>query len=323
MLKKTIITLLATLIVSSAFGQDLLRNNYKRNKFVYTGAERVEVASSPALQLKLNRVTYPDGGALYTLRIDFESASAWKMPKNASIVFNLANGKSVMLKNASDEPNKVAPKGIKKAGKTVFLNYGLYYMEQSDLDKLLSGVTDLDATRRMSADGHVKVSFKNNEFSKALAAAYDAVSAAKATNITVGSDLETVDDYSDNRTARTVTKKIGQAVSLSLSYLYSAEGNSESYDLNLKVDADVIPGGSAVTFTTPAGSVIRLAQEKDLPKGEIVCYPDIDQLKSLMRGVGKISFETSAGERFVVVPAAEFAKVLTTLYSALQPVTIL
>lgn len=324
MFKKTVVTLLAALVVVSAFGQDQLRYNYKRNKFVYTGAERVEVASSPAMQLKLGRITYPDGASIYDLRIDFESASAWKMPKNASIVFEMANGKSVMLKHAKDEPNLVAPKGIKKAGKTVYLNYGEYYMEQADLDKLLSGVSELDATRRMSADGHVKATFKNNEFSKALAQAYDAIKTAKVAKVTVGNDLEAIDDYSGNRIAKTRTVKVGQTASISLSYLYSADSNTESYDLNIKVaDTDIIPNGASVAFTTPAGAVIRLRQEKDLPKGEIVCFPDVDQLKSLMRGVGKITFETNSGERFVVLPAIEFGSAVEQLYSALQLASVL
>ena len=323
MLKKTIIAMLAMLTVASAFGQDLLRCNYKRNKFVYTAAERVNVASSPALQLKLTRITYPDGVPIYTLRVDYETTSAWKMQKGATTVFNLANGRSLVLKHSSDEPNRVAPAGIKKGGKTVYLNYGLYYLEQADLDKLLGGVADLDASYRMSADGHVKVAFKNNEFSKALSAAFDAIDNAKAATVTVGNELEAVEDYSGNRVANTTSVKVGQSASISLSYLYSAESNTETYDLNVKLDADVIPGGTAVSFTSPSGAVIRLHQEKDLPKGEIVCYPDADQLKTLMRGVGKISFETEAGERFAVLPAAEFASALETLYCALQLVSIL
>ncbi len=324
MFKKIVITLIAALVVVSAFGQDQLRYNYKRNKFVYTGAERVDVVSTPGMQLKLGRITYPDGGAIYTLRIDFESSSAWKMPKNASIVFNLANGKSVMLKNAKDEPNLVAPKGIKKGGKTVYYNYGEYYMEQADLDRLLSGVADIDATRRMSADGHVKATFKNNEFSKALALAYDAISSAKPAKVTVGNDLEAIEDYSGNRVVKTRTVKVGQNASISLSYLYSADSNTESYDLTINVvDTDIVPGGASVSFTTPAGAVVRLRQEKDLPKGEIVCFPDIEQLKTLMRGVGKISFETNSGDRFVVVPSAEFGSALEQLYSSLQLVSVL
>lgn len=316
--------MLAALVVVSAFGQDQLRYNYKRNKFVYTGAERVEVASTPAMQIKLGRITYPDGASIYDLRIDFESSSAWKMPKNASIVFNLANGKSVMLKHSKDEPNLVAPKGIKKAGKTVYLNYGEYYLEQADLDKLLTGVADLDATRRMSADGHVKATFKNNEFTKALAQAYDAISNAKTAKVTVGNDVEAIDDYSGNRVVKTRYVKVGQSASISLSYLYAADSNTESYDLNIKVeDSDIVPGGASVSFTMPAGSVIRLRQEKDLPKGEIVCFPDVDQLKTMMRGVGKISFETNGGDRFVVVPAAEFGAAVEQLYNAIQRFAVL
>ncbi|MBQ9184934.1 MAG: hypothetical protein IJ151_03555 [Bacteroidales bacterium] len=322
-MKKIIFSIIALMIAAQAFGQDLLRYNYKRNNFVYTGAERVEVASSPALQLKLGRVIYPDGKPIYTLRIDFESESAWKMPKKAGITFNLSNGRSVVLNNSKDDANLVAPKGISKGGRTLWLNCGEYYLEQSDLDKLLGGVSDLDATVRMSADGHLKISFKNNGFSAALSRAYNAIDGAKAAAVTVGRHLETIDDYSGNRVAKTVAIEVGESVSVSLSYLYSADGNSESYDLNLKVNSGIIPGGSVVSFTTPSGTVIRLRQEKDLPKGEIVCFPDVDQLKALAHGASKISFETETGERSVSVSTEEFASSVETLYNALQRVSIL
>lgn len=321
-MRKIIASVLLAVIAASAFGQDLLKYNYKRNDFVYTGAERVEVASAPALQLKLGRITYPDGGKIYTLRIDFESASAWKMPRNASLIFNLSDGKSLMLNNAKDEANLVAPKGVLKGGRKVWYNYGEYYLEQADLDRLLGGVADLDATRRMTADGHVKVSFKANEFSKALAVAYDAITIAKSPVI-IADELAGINDYSGNRMVTTKPVRVGQGVSVSLTYLYSAENNSESYDLNLKFDAGAVTGGSAMTFTAPSGAVIHLRQEKDLPAGEAVCYPDFQQLKALMRGVGRIEFETQSGPQTAVVASSDFGKAVTVLYNAIQRVAIL
>ena len=165
MLRKFIFSLVAVLMVTSAFGQsELVKYNYKTAKFVKTGAERVQVASSTPLELKLGRITFSDGVSIYTLRVDFISSTAWKMPKNATMIVELANGHNLMLKNYKDEVNLVAPKGVNKNGKTVYYNYGEYYLEQADLDKMLKGVTGLDATRRMTSDGHEKVSFKKNEF---------------------------------------------------------------------------------------------------------------------------------------------------------------
>ena len=132
-----------------------------------------------------------------------------------------------------------------------------------------------------------------------------------------------MNDYSGNRLVHTVKEKITPSVSISLTYLYSAESNTESYDLEIQIADVTVPGGSGVSFTTPIGNVIRLRQEKDLPKGQIVCYPELDQLKDMMHGIGRISYETAAGEQFQVVPANEFAAALNKLYNAVQTVAIL
>ncbi len=325
MLRKFIFSLVAVLMVTSAFGQsELVKYNYKTAKFVKTGAERVQVASSTPLELKLGRITFSDGVSIYTLRVDFISSTAWKMPKNATMIVELANGHNLMLKNYKDEANLVAPKGVNRNGKTVYYNYGEYYLEQGDLDKMLKGVTGIDATRRMTSDGHEKVSFKKNEFSAALSQAYDAIcSAKKPVALVDGSQLDGMNDYSGNRLVHTVKEKITPSVSISLTYLYSAESNTESYDLEIQIADVTVPGGSGVSFTTPIGNVIRLRQEKDLPKGQIVCYPELDQLKDMMHGIGRISYETAAGEQFQVVPANEFAAALNKLYNAVQTVAIL
>ena len=43
----------------------------------------------------------------------------------------------------------------------------------------------------------------------------------------------------------------------------------------------------------------------------------------MMHGIGRISYETAAGEQFQVVPANEFAAALNKLYNAVQTVAIL
>lgn len=325
MTKKILATLLAAVVAFGAYGQDLLKYNYKKNKYVFTGSERVEVASSVPLQVKLVRIGFPDGVPLYSLRIDFESESAWKMPKNASITFDLANGNSISSKHYSDSPNLVAPQGfVKPDGKKVWYNFGEYYLEQSDVEKLLGGVSSLDAVRRWSANGHIVVNFKNNEFSVALKKAYNAIKAAPQVKEEVGSHLTALDDNSGNRVVATEVLPVDQRVKLSLRYLYSGESNQETYDLELYVDGAKVPGGSAVTLASPSGVLLTLHQEREMPDGEIVCYPDIDQLKLMCAtGIDTLTLETDGGNLTVQVKADAFAKTLLTLYNSIQTVAVL
>lgn len=325
MIKKILATVLAAVIAFGAYGQDLLKCNYKKNNYVFTGAERVSVAASTPLQLKLVRVAFPDGVSLYDLRIDFESDAAWKIPKNASITFELAGGNSITSKNHSDSPNLVAPSGFEKAdGKKVWYNCGEYYLEQADLEKLLKGVKSLDAVRRWSSNGHIVVKFKNNEFSIALAKAYDAIKSAPEVKNELGAHLTGLDDNSGNRIATTEVLPVDERTGLSLTYLYSGESNQETYDLEFHINGVTVPGGSQVALTTPAGTIVRLRQEKDLEEGEVVCYPSIEQIKLLYSaGVTGISLETANGNLDIPVNAKAFAQTLSVLYNSVQTVAVL
>ena len=82
-MKKFLLAAMAALLFVSASAQDLLRYNYKKNNYIYTGTERVRVVGTTPLEVKLNRVTFPDGENIYILRVEYEEATAWKMPKNA------------------------------------------------------------------------------------------------------------------------------------------------------------------------------------------------------------------------------------------------
>ena len=321
----SVLAALATIASTALEAQDLLKYNYKRNGYVYTGAERIYVsqASSP-VEIKLGRIVFPDGVALYTLRLDFESSSPWKMPKNASITFDLSNGSAVLSRNSSDAPNLVAPRGIEKGGETVYLNYGEYYFEESDMKKLLSGVESIDAARRMSTSGHVKVNFKNNSFSKALQKAYGAISEAAIPTREIGSHLSGIDDTAGgNRLASTESLDAGTGISIKLNYLYSAENNSENYDIVLGIPGKTLAGGAAVAFFTARGEQIILKQEQDLPEGSIICYPTKEEIKRLGRGVSRIVLDTIAGQVSINTESASFADALDILYNSLQTAAIL
>ena len=74
---------------------------------------------------------------------------------------------------------------------------------------------------------------------------------------------------------------------------------------------------------TSGGEHIRLQQEKDLPEGNIVCYPDASQLKRLAAGVVRVTLETTGGEVSIVMPDNILANAIGTLYNSLQTIAIL
>ena len=329
MIKKCILAVFSAIILFSVSLQasqpDMLRYNYKRNGYVYTGAERVKAEStSSPVYLKLGKIAFPDGVPVYVLRIDFESDVAWKMPKGATITFDLSDGTSIISKHSSSSANLVAPDGIGSGNDKCYWNFGEYYLEERDMKKLLSGVSSLDAARRMSASGHVKLIFKDNAFSKALRGAYDAIVAAPAPKAELGKHVTGVKDTSAGaRLASTETLDAGAGMSIYMNYLYSPDNNSESYDLVLLAPGKTLTSGAAVTFVTSGGEHIRLQQEKDLPEGNIVCYPDASQLKRLAAGVVRVTLETTGGEVSIVMPDNILANAIGTLYNSLQTIAIL
>lgn len=328
-MKKILFALVAVFMAANlANAQDLIKYNYKKNNLIYTGTERIRVTGSAAkdtpVHVKLTRVLFTDGQPVFQLRMEFEESSAWKMPKNAPITFVTTDGRSVVLKNNSDAPNLVAPKGVKnQSGNNVFLNYGEYYLEEADLKKLAVGITSIDATKRWSADGYIKVTYKNNELGSAIAKQYDAIKRAPKPFEELGSNLKSLQDQAGSRLSETNTIKVSDKLSVALVYLYYASSNSESIDLNLYLSGTTVPYLTGVKIYTRAGEVIDLKQEKDLPAGRVICYPTLQQLKSMAKGVVKVTIQTIPGEVNVNFTDDSFGKAIGKLYNSLQTVAIL
>ena len=322
-MKKILLVALAALLFVSASAQDLLRYNYKKNNYIYTGTERVRVVGTTPLEVKLSRVTFPDGENVYILRVEYEEATAWKMPKNAPLTIFTTDGKNVTLKNSSDSPNLVAPSGIKTSAGKVYWNYGEYYMEEADLKKIASGVSSIDATKRWSSEGVIKVSYKNDEFGSAIRRQMQAINSAPVPKSEISNSLKSISDQGGNRLVETEKVHVNSQLAVSLVYLYYAESNNENYDLNLFISGKTVPLGGAVYITTTSGQTIELQQEKDLSAGRVICYPTIEQLKLMSKGVSKITVHTVSSPVTINITDGSFGAAVDKLYCALQPVTIL
>ena len=328
-MKKYLLAALAALffIGTAAQAQDLLRYNYKKNGYVYTGTERIRVTGSGGanpMQLKLSRVAFPDGAAIYILHIDFESTSAWKIPKNAPLTIRTTAGKTVISKNASDAPNLIAPQGIRADnGTKTWWNYGEYYFELPDIQKICVGVENIDVQRRWSSDGVIKVTYKNDEFGKAVFRQFEALEGAPTPSSELGSQLASVKDQGGNRMVDTKTVSVNSQLSMALGYVYYASGNNESYELNLLVPGKEVSLDGAVDIVTTSGSTIHLKQEKGQEAGRITCYPDASQLKRMAKGVSRVTLQTTSGTVNLTFPDKSFAQTVDKLYNALQTAAIL
>lgn len=325
MRKYIIVSILALCVSALALqAQDLLRYNYLRNGYVYSGTERLRVEGTTPVELKTEKVHFKDGSDVYILRIEFEDSSPWKMPANAPLTIGLKDGKSLIFQNGGgDTPNLVAPQGIDTQEGKAYWNFGKYFMEEADVKKLSQGVTYIDATRRWSADGHVRVYYKNDEFAAALRRQLDELKYAPEATEELGSNLRSLQDQGGNRMAETNDIEVNDKLSLSLVYLYYAPTNAESYDLNLLVWGETVPLGAEVTITMRSGDEFTLHQEKKLPAGRVICYPDNEQVKSMRKGVSKLAIKTTDGTLSLTFPTDEFSATLSKLYNSLHTIAIL
>lgn len=328
-MKKILLVIASIMMMADiASAQNLLKYNYKKNNLIYTGAERIRVEAPTSkdipVHIKLSRVLFTDGQPVYILRLDFEDVSAWKMPANAPLTIATSNGRSILLKNSANAPNLVAPNGFKNnEGKTVYLNYGEYYLEEADMQKLISGVASIDATKRWSSDGTIKISYKNNEFGSALAKQYNAIKSTAKPSAELGSNLKSLSDQRGSRLVETNTIKVNDQLSISLVYLYYASSNSESIDLNLYLSGRTIPFNSQIKVITKLGGTINLKQEKELAAGRAICYPSLDELKLMTEGVARIIVQTTGQEVSINFNSDEFGKAIEKLYNSLMTVSIL
>lgn len=184
-------------------------------------------------------------------------------------------------------------------------------------------MTSIELQRRWSSDGVIKETYKNDEFGKAVFRQFEALGNAPVPKFEIGSQLKSLEDQGGNRMVETNTLSVSGQLSVSMGYVYYASGNSESYDLNLYLPGKEVPLDGIVTIVTTGGQSISLKQEKVQEKGVVTCYPDAEQLKRMLRGVSRITVQTTTGTVTLNVQDGAFATAVNKLYNALQTAAIL
>lgn len=326
--KYIIIAAIALLSISlDIYAQNLLRYSYMRNGYRYSGTERVRVTngttSGMPLEVKLSKVRFKDGSDIYIMRIDYEDATPWKIPVNAPLVINTTSGKTINLKHSSNAPNIVAPEGVNTPEGKKYWNYGEYYLEVNDIKRIAAGVSSIDATKRWSEGGHIKISYKNDEFGSAIFKLFETLENAPVPDSELGSYMKSLQDRKGSRLAETKRIDVNGKLGISMIYLYYAPSNNESYDMYLAVPGKTIPLGRAITVTTSSGNKIELKQEKDMVAGHILCYPSIEQVKEMAKGVSNIYIEAKESSVNIGFQDKAFANAVSKLYNSIQTISVL
>jgi len=326
-MKRAFLAVTTALFFLTASAQDLVRYNYKKGDKIYTGTERLianpSYSKEDAVMSKLSRVIFSDGEPVWILRLDFMEPTSWKMPKNAPLSITTTEGRAVLLQNYGVEPNLVAPEGMSTEKGLKYLNYGEYYMDNADIQKIVSGVATLDATKRWTDDGHIIINYKNNELGEVIAAQYNAIMNSEAPTTALGDNLKSIQDNRGSRLTETNLIKVADKLSISLVYLYYAPNSSESIDLNLYVPGQTVPYAAAIDVYLKNGKTINLHQEKELSGGRALTYPTPDQVKEMMDGVIKVTIQTKNDTETITFPNNEFSDAIYQLYNSLMMVSIL
>ena len=308
---------------------NMIRHNYKYNQYTYTGSERLLVTAGKGnphpFYVKLDLVGFPDGSDAYLMELDFVSRTSVNIPKDVKMTVMSSSGKIMSSKQMSSETTDkhafTADDGSK-----VFWNKAKYLFFAEDMNRMAAGVKHIDVATGWGPDEYVSISFENDELGQALKKELSAIKSVKRPVQEIGDNIA---QYADRFGSTTIVSKPirleGKRFSfnVSLNYLYYKDTNKEDYDLNFTIkgkrDYD-IPVDSPVIFELADGTLMNLKQEKD-DRNAVHCYPTVNQVKVLARGVRSLQVETSDGIVKEVFAAGEFSKLLDKQYNSLQTVS--
>lgn len=328
-MKKILLSFMAAFALSCAagFAQGPVKYNYIKNGYTYTGTElrRFSNGKDLPIDMRLTRVDLGSKGDVYVLRAFFEDSAPSKIPVGCTWVFHTRGKGLVSLKNSYNSPNLVAPNGLGAGSSKTWWNCGEYYLEENDVLRIMEGIMRMDVMKRFSESGRVTYRFNTDDdsFAKLLGEMYHAVKDAPKPRVTIGSNLNSIQDRGGNRLVDTKKLGIGGDNGISLAYLYYAPSNSESYDMNIFLPGSTVPFNSVITVKLTDGSTIKLRQEKEMVPGHVLCYPTAEQLRRMARGVERISISTTGQEVLLTFPDGKFASAVDQLYNELQTVAIL
>ncbi len=329
-LRKTFLAAAAAAFCLPGISQDLIRSNYKYNGYNRIRTERILVdpGDKRPFMTSLEYVGFPDGSTAYMLELNYISSVSKNAPKGVPFTATATDGKIISAKQIYGETtDKRAFPG--PDGKPVYWNKLQYLLEEGAVQKMASGVKNTDIAFSFEPDDYLSTNFTGDEFGKAVKELYYAIKSEKPAEEELGDLIAT---YSNQRNSLTViTKPVevkgeNATYTLSMTYMYYKEAHEEGYDLNIAVkDGKVgeIAFETPVTFTLEDGSAVSLKEERDAADA-LICYPDAEQIKKMIRGnVTAINIAVPGKEFSDSFSDGAFSEAIYKLYNTLQTVSVL
>ena len=262
------------------------------------------------------------------LELDYISNVSKNAPKGVPFSATATDGKIINAKQIYVETtDKRAFPG--SDGKPIYWNKVQYLLEEGAVQKMASGVKNTDIAFSFEPDDYISTNYSNDEFGKAVKELYYAIKSEKPETEELGDWIGT---YSNQKNSLTViTKNVnvqGDTVPfvMSMTYMYFKETHEEGYDLNLAIKSDkagLIAIDTPVILTLEDGGTVELKQERDA-EGILFLYPDIDQIKKIIRGNVTAIKVATPGKGFTdTFSKGVFSGTLFVLYNTLQTVSVL
>ena len=314
-MKKTIL-FMAALAAALTLSAQEIRTNYRSEGMTHISTE-AEPCQDFTVRVEL--VGFPDGSTLYQLFIDLRQKTGFTAPKGVKMTATLPSGSVVRADQIGQES---ATKTRQEDG--LYLNRLRYALEESDLEKLCGGVSDLELVTGWDPDDYLQYHFKDNAFAATLKRHCEAIGKAAETTIDLTAEAAgRVDLTGSIMTAASPLVADGKdfKYNIILNHLYYKNSAKEDIDLAFQLGTEKqypIDTDSPVTFVLKDGTEITLPQTRD-EVNFIYLYPTLSQLRTLAYGsITTLRIQTENGTLTDAILDDSFSKALNQQYQLLM-----
>jgi hypothetical protein len=319
-MKKTILAAAALFAALSLSSQEI-RTNYRSEGMTHISTDSEKLQD---LEVRVERVGFPDGSTLYQLFIDLRQKTAFTAPKGVKMTATLPGGSVVRAEQTGQDS---ATKSRQEDG--LYLNRLRYAMESADMEKLTRGVTVLELVTGWGPDDYIRYNFKDDSFSALLKRHCEAI--GQAAGNTIDLTAEAAGRVVQTESVMTAAKPIvahgdNLQYNVILSHLYYKDSAKEDIDMAFQLGTEKqyqIDTDASVTFVLADGTEITLPQTRDMVNF-LYLYPSMDQLRTLANGrIATLRIQTKDGTLTDAIQDDSFSKALNQQYQLLMSLSSL
>ena len=315
MMKKAILLLTAFGAVLSLSAQEI-RTNYRSGGLTHisTDFEKLD-----GFEVRLEKVGFEDGSALFQLFIDLRQKTPFTAPKGVKMSATLPGGAVVRADQiGADNPTK------SRLEDGLYLNRLRYALEPADWEKLLRGVQSLELVTGWDPDAYLTFNFQDDRFSALLRRHSEVLDKAGAETIDLAVEAAgRIDQKGSVMTASEPLVAEGDALkyNIVLSHLYYKGSAKEDIDLAFQLGTEKscrIQPDAPVTFVLGDDTEITLPQTRE-EVNFIYLYPSLLQLRTLAYGhIKALRIQTEDGTLSDAILDDSFSKALNQQYQLLM-----